>query len=124
MNPVATLRDWRSNDGTSGGTNLYLWCEACQDLHAVEVAEPARKWEWDGNLERPTISPSLLVQGVQWPEGHDFHKPGHAVEAGAPTRCHSFVVDGQWDYLGDSTHRLAGQKVPLPPLPDWAPGVR
>lgn len=29
-------------------------------------------------------------------------------------RCHSFVVDGQMQFLGDCTHALAGQTVPIP----------
>jgi hypothetical protein len=33
--------------------------------------------------------------------------------------CHSFVVEGTWQFLTDCTHRLAGVTVPLEPLPDW-----
>jgi hypothetical protein len=35
---------------------------------------------------------------------------------GVDHRCHSFVVDGQIQFLGDCTHKLAGQTVPLPVL--------
>jgi hypothetical protein len=31
--------------------------------------------------------------------------------------CHSFVVDGQMQMLGDCTHPLAGQIVAIPPWP-------
>jgi hypothetical protein len=31
-------------------------------------------------------------------------------------RCHSFLVDGQIQFLGDCTHALAGQTVPLPEI--------
>jgi hypothetical protein len=31
--------------------------------------------------------------------------------------CHSFVVDGRIQFLGDCTHHLAGQTVDLPPWP-------
>ena len=30
--------------------------------------------------------------------------------------CHSFVTDGRIQFLGDCTHKLAGQTVDLP---DW-----
>lgn len=33
--------------------------------------------------------------------------------------CHSFLRNGVWEFLGDSAHRLAGQRVPVEPLPDW-----
>lgn len=33
--------------------------------------------------------------------------------------CHCFIVAGQWQFLGDCTHELAGQTVDLPLLPDW-----
>ncbi len=59
------------------------------------------QWEWDGNLIRPTLSPSILT-------GRD-----------SPDVCHSFLKDGIFDFLGDCTHSLAGQKVELPDLPTW-----
>lgn len=34
-------------------------------------------------------------------------------------RCHSFIRNGQWEFLGDCTHPLVGKTVPLEPLPDW-----
>lgn len=33
--------------------------------------------------------------------------------------CHSFLRNGVWEFLSDSAHHLAGQNVPLEPLPDW-----
>jgi len=33
-----------------------------------------------------------------------------------PHRCHSFVVEGKIQFLGDSFHKLANQTVDLP---DW-----
>ena len=102
---IAALRHWKASDGRSG-TRLYLWCPGCDDPHAAEIAHEPR-WQWDGNLECPTITPSILVNGDQ---GHH-----------AKPRCHSFVRAGQWEYLGDCTHALAGQVVPLPLLPEWLP---
>ena len=32
--------------------------------------------------------------------------------------CHSFIRDGQWQFLADSTHALADQTVPMLPIPN------
>lgn len=104
------LRPWTASDGRSGA-RLYLWCPACEDLHAVEVQDPAKKWEWDGNLEAPTISPSILVSypGVR----------GNHVVKSTDSRCHSYLKQGRWEFLSDCTHALAGQTADMVPLPDW-----
>jgi len=59
----------------------------------------SRGWTWNKDRERPTVSPSINVIG----------------------HCHSFVRDGQIQFLADSKHDLAGKTVPLPdwPRPDW-----
>ena len=107
--PVATIRTWEDDAGRHG-QRLFIWCPGCAaattfGLHAVELEPPNEpRWLWDGNLEAPTIRPSILV-----------HEP----QSGAGPRCHTFVTTGRWQYLGDSTHAMAGQIVPLPELPDW-----
>lgn len=99
---------------TSGDQHLVLfWCPGCDHAHAINT----NTWTWNGDLERPTFTPSVLVGGVQWETGSGFHKPNHTVAAGAPTVCHSFVTDGQIQFLTDCTHELAGQTVALPPWP-------
>lgn len=96
-------------------THLLFQCPGCDDLHMVSTG--GNGWTWDGDIDQPTISPSVLVSGTQWPEGEGFHSPSHAVEAGGRTVCHSFVRDGRIEFLSDSTHRLAGQTVDLPKVP-------
>ena len=107
------------------GTSLWLWCPGCEQLHRVQFGGTAGEqlgpqWTWDGDRVKPTISPSILVHGAQWPpEYPEFVKHRHpSVEPGDDTRCHSFVRDGQWQFLPDSTHVLAGQTVPCVPIPD------
>lgn len=94
---------------------LIVWCPACDMAHRISLGPGG--WTWDRNLDRPTISPSIRVDGIQWAEGKHFHKPRHHVEAGQPTVCHSFIRAGRWQYLGDCTHDLAGQTVDMVPLP-------
>jgi hypothetical protein len=74
-------------------------------LHMLPVNSPqtSPSWDWDGNLDAPTLSPSILTDG-------------------AYGRCHSFLKGGVFEFLSDSTHPLAGQHVPMPDLPDWAAG--
>jgi uncharacterized protein DUF6527 len=81
------------------GPNVWLWCPGCQEVHGITDL-----WQFDGNTEQPTISPSILVQGGR--QGSD-----HV--------CHSFVKAGRWEFLGDSTHALAGQTVDVVPFPEW-----
>lgn len=52
--------------------------------------------------------PSVLVT---------YNGPDAGRDGAPPAICHSFVVDGQMQMLGDCTHALAGQTVPIPPWP-------
>lgn len=96
------------------GERVLFRCPGCDDNHQIHVGT----WTFNGDLERPTFTPSLLVGGVQWEPNAGFHKPNHDVVAGEPIVCHSFVTDGRIQFLGDCTHALAGQTVDLP---EWAP---
>jgi hypothetical protein len=112
MNPVMVVRTTsRYGDREDGPKwrTAWMWCPGCD--HAKAIPVPAEDgalpptgahWSWDGNLEAPTFSPSILQ---------------HA--SGRMPLCHSFIRAGQWQFLGDSTHSLAGQTVPMVPLPDW-----
>lgn len=68
----------------------------------TNLREPA--WTWDGDLIRPTLSPSILTRGSN---------------RGTPTICHSFLKAGFFEFLSDCTHSLAGQTVEIPDLPVW-----
>lgn len=91
-----------NEDGTE--TSLVFTCPGCGDAHPVRIAstDPARPaWGWNGDREKPTFTPSLLVQ-------YDY-------QDGRPTKvCHSMIVDGSIQFLGDCTHDKRGQTLPLP----------
>lgn len=93
-------------DHTGGDYGIRFDCPGCGESHVVPTKPTARGWDFNGSLERPTISPSLLVtyRGVD--------DDGSRVE----TRCHSFVRDGRIEFLSDCTHALAGQTVDLPEI--------
>ena len=92
----------------------YLaWCPGCDERHGFAVdprtSSGGAVWSFDGNLESPTFSPSLGVKEYDPDEGEFI--PGY--------KCHSFVKNGQWQFLSDSRHRLAGQTVPMIPVAGW-----
>lgn len=55
-------------------------------------------WSWNGDIEKPTLHPSILTT---YQHGSVTH------------RCHSFVNDGVIQFLQDCSHELAGQTVEL-----------
>lgn len=86
-----------------GETIAYrIDCPGCEGFHVIYVghSNPNANWQFNGDFERPTFSPSLLVN-------KDFSHPG-------VPRCHSFIRDGRIQFLNDSTHELAGKTVDLP----------
>lgn len=87
------------------GDEGWIWfrCPACEHGHTIPTKGP-RGWQWNGDLDRPTISPSLKVTTPD-PKG------------GTPLRvCHFYVKNGQIEYLGDCTHALAGKTIPMEDL--------
>ncbi len=82
---------------TNESGKLIFMCPGCKCVHGLNV-NPKKKplWKFNGNMDNPTIKPSLLVS---W--GKDLRK------------CHSFITDGKIQFLTDSTHELAGQTVDM-----------
>ncbi len=76
-----------------GGTGLHML--------AVNTTVKSPSWDWNGNLEKPTLTPSILTG------------------KGSDKICHSFLTSGVFKYLGDCNHELANQEVPMVDLPDW-----
>lgn len=98
-----------------------FWCPGCQVNHGVWVRGKGKnpvtggEWDWNGDMVKPTFHPSILVRGtVPITDAEaDMIMAGENVES-VPFVCHSFVRDGQIQFLGDCTHQFAGQTVPLP----------
>jgi hypothetical protein len=110
-----------ASNGDGPGRIVHFWCPGCDDAHQVSIEHPDG-WGFNGDLERPTITPSVLVHMTKWKgtveEYGKWTRPTHPeVEPGGQAVCHSFVTDGRIQFLGDSTHQLAGQTVDLPPWP-------
>lgn len=92
----------RDNEGT-----YLIYCIGCGHHHGIWVDKPndnGARWTFDGNMENPTFSPSLLYQI----EFTNNIKPKYI--------CHSFIRAGKIQYLNDCTHKYAGQTIDLPDL--------
>lgn len=87
------------------------YCPGCEGMHIIPDT-----WEFDGNLDKPTFSPSVKIEYNDRDAGtRRLPGPGRS-----PYRtCHYFLRAGELRFCGDSTHPLSGKTVPLPPLPDW-----
>lgn len=109
-NPATMVRHFSQHStGKCLGLMVLLWCPGCQALHTPrfrcpEHGGPTVGPVWDGDpYSSPfSMSPSLLV-------GRTPVSP----------RCHSYIRNGRWEFLRDCSHGLAGQVLPLEPLPNW-----
>lgn len=84
-----------------------VWCPGCKSHHTLPIERDRKlSWVWDGNVQSPTFTPSLLRYGAKGPNW----------EILIP-RCHSFIKSGKWEFLADCDHELAGQTVNMVTLP-------
>lgn len=83
-----------------GGKALVFYCPGCKFHHHLQIERGSTNpdgpiWEWNGDMEKPTFAPSLMVN------------------AGTEQQCHLFLREGRISYLNDSHHELAGRTVAL-----------
>ena len=108
------IRPWASVDGTQAGFTFHS--PGCAGVHQVwtKTTRAGGGWTFNGDVDRPTFSPSVLVTY----DGPDADGKDAGFGGGPPARCHSFVRDGHIQFLADCSHALAGQTVPLPEMMD------
>lgn len=91
-------------------TALKFVCSGCErepghgGLHMLAVNSEQKKpsWGFNGNFEAPTLTPSIKSdRGDNWV-------------------CHSFLRNGIFEFLSDSTHQFSGMQIPIPDLYEWA----
>lgn len=116
---TAVIEQYTEKNGDGG---FMFECPGCGQTHAVPVGSGSGpRWGFNGSLETPTFTPSILVQGGHFSTGGREGKEcwcTFEARFGRPAPfkcvvCHSFVTDGKIQFLGDCTHALAGQTVPL-----------
>lgn len=95
-------------------------CPGCKNKHYILI-DGSRGWRFDGNMEAPTITPSLLetrghyVTGQkQPPDCYICNREDAKEEDYTCGRCHLFVKAGKIEFCSDSTHALAGKTVDMP----------
>lgn len=73
-------------------------------------------WQFDGNIEEPTISPSLNIAWGKEADPNWKEPDGEDAGSNWSGRCHSVITKGQISFCSDSTHKLSGKTVPLPDI--------
>lgn len=88
-------------------------CPGCKREHNL----PINRWSFNGDYEKPTLSPSILATGKEWPTDEECDRilNGEEVEL-KKIVCHSFVTDGKIQFLGDCTHDMKNTTVELKDL--------
>ena len=79
-------------DGTIVGYKIM--CPACKWTHLFD-----KRWSFNGRFDKPTFKPSMLV---------NKDSSNKAVP-----KCHSYVTDGEIQFLSDCTHDMKGKTVEL-----------
>jgi hypothetical protein len=80
------------------GVQYWFWCPGCKCSHAFTCPP----WTFNGDLEKPTFTPSLLCNASY-----------------QESRCHSIVTDGMIHFCGDCHHELAGKVIPMEEARLW-----
>ncbi len=82
-----------------GKDEILFYCPGCGSLHSMTfngfLNECGATWTFNGNYEKPTLSPSLLVT---WENN----------------RCHSLINNGMMQFLGDCTHENKNKTLEIP----------
>ena len=85
-------------------SDYIFYCNGCKCHHGVWTTNKNGNnaiWQFNNDLNKPTVSPSILVHWVN--KGKDFI-------------CHSFINNGNIQYLGDCTHELRNTTIELPEI--------
>jgi hypothetical protein len=100
---------------------LTFWCPGCNEHHGV----PADRWHWNGDREKPTLTPSVKITSGHYAAGW---QPGSTCwctynaehkDDPAPFKCaicHFHLINGELLFQGDCTHSFIGRKVDLEDL--------
>jgi hypothetical protein len=105
---------------------FVFWCPGCDSIHGIND----KIWSV---IDPDSLTPTVHASVLSYP--HRTFKPGVTdaeieaakaiTPAGEPLAgvtmmtplCHLFIEKGQIRFLGDCEHALAGQTVPMVPVP-------
>lgn len=77
----------------------HFVCPGCNCEHVFDD-----RWQFNQDFDNPTILPSFLQKGFL---GFKDEKPFYGT-------CHSFIKNGEIQFLNDCSHNLRGKTVKLP----------
>ena len=98
---IETQHTEKLHEWASPISSAWLFrCPACKENHTFTVNKDGSGWGFNGNIESPTFTPSLLY-------------PDKAI------RCHLFLTDGKIQYCGDCGHDFRGQTVDMEKIEPW-----
>ena len=104
----------------STANTVSFFCPGCKDIHTINID----RWSFVIKNNKATVEPSVLVTSGHFVPNFNKEKDSCWCEYykenpnDDPTFkcgiCHSFIKDDVIMFLGDCTHELANQSVPLP----------
>lgn len=86
----------KAEDSEGNHQGYIHYCPGCDMHHCFDS-----RWTFNGDFDKPTFSPSMLVRYPWGPDKEQRH-------------CHYFMRDGKIQYLSDCTHELAGKTIECP----------
>lgn len=90
------------------GKGCYaVWCEGFQCNHIIPTIKSEWAtiiWEFNGDLEKPTFTPSVRIS---------YEEPDELNGPRKDRCCHFFITNGMIQYLSDCTHEYAGKTIEL-----------
>lgn len=99
-----------------GVDRYFHWCPACEEMHPLFDRAP---WTFDGNLDKPTFSPSFKHEGLRgvnvngrWTGEWVRDINGKPVDG----TCHYIVTGGMIQFCQDSWHKRS-DIVAMSPIP-------
>ncbi|WP_395144835.1 DUF6527 family protein [Armatimonas sp.] len=81
---------------------------AIRTVQHVPKSTSKARWEWNGDVDFPTITPSV---NESWGPIPESYRQSGEPETG---RNHYIITAGRIQYCGDCTHSFAGQTQELP----------
>ena len=79
--------------------DCWFRCPGCGHDHCMPTNRDAGpNWKFNGDVDKPTFAPSVLVKAAGKAEQY---------------RCHSFITDGRIRFLGDCSHEYAGKVMDM-----------
>lgn len=99
-----------------GSTGYFHWCPACEMMHPLPDGKdsPGGGWQFNGNVDRPTFTPSFKQTYVHWTGG--IAEDGRGLGEKQDRVCHYIITNGLIQFCSDSWHGRS-DIVAMPSIP-------